>query len=103
MQPAASDSGAALGAALHLHHALPGARRAPALRDVYLGPGYDDDAIAAALGAENLACERVADPACHAAALLAEGKSSAGSRDAWSTAPAPWATARSWPTRAAPT
>ena len=74
VQPAASDSGAALGAALHLHHALPGARPTPALRDVYLGPGYDDDAIARALAAENLACERVADPAARAAALLAEGK-----------------------------
>ena len=74
VQPAASDSGAALGAALHLHHTLPGARRAPALRDVYLGPGYEDDAIAGVLAAENLPCERVADPAGHAAALLAEGK-----------------------------
>ena len=74
VQPAASDSGAALGAALHLHHALPGTRRAPALHDVYLGPGYDDDAIARALAAEGLACERVADPAGRAAALLAEGK-----------------------------
>ena len=70
VQPASSDSGAAL----HLHHALPGALREPALRDVYLGPGYNDDAIAAALAAENLACERVTDPAGRAAALLAEGK-----------------------------
>lgn len=74
VQPAAADNGAALGAALYLHHAIPGARRCPPLRDVYLGPEYSDAEIWIALNAAGLVAEKLHDVPCRAAALLAAGK-----------------------------
>ena len=45
IQPAAGDSGGALGAALFLFHALTGAPRVAPLANVYLGPSYSAASI----------------------------------------------------------
>jgi carbamoyltransferase len=73
VQPAAADNGAALGAALYLHHAL-GGERSPALRDVYLGPEFSEAQVHAALRESGLAFERSPDIAAAAARLIAGGK-----------------------------
>jgi len=70
--PGASDAGTALGAALLLS---PGTRerrssRSPAT--AFLGPSYDDDQIARAVGGR--AARRVADPASVAAERIAAGE-----------------------------
>jgi len=49
VQPAAGDAGGAMGAALWAWHDLMGKPRRWALEDAYLGPGYDDERIAADL------------------------------------------------------
>jgi carbamoyltransferase len=76
VQPAASDAGCALGAALATHQALAPAIRITPLRDAYLGPdvGSDDD-IAEALEAwaELIVRRRSVDLAHDVAALLASG------------------------------
>ena len=74
VQPAATDSGAALGAALHVHHTVFGGRRTAPLRDVYLGPEFPDAKIETALAAAGLSAEKCCDPEKRAAALLARGK-----------------------------
>lgn len=65
IQPAAGDAGGALGAALaYWHLALGGPRgdaKARAMRHAYLGPGYADIEIQAALDAAGARYERVAD------------------------------------------
>lgn len=73
VQPAAADNGAALGAALYLHHSL-GGQRAPALRDMGLGPEYDAAQVLAALEGSGLNCKLTENIAVTAAGLLAEGK-----------------------------
>src|SRR5206468_815949 len=45
VQSAAGDAGGAIGAAYTVWHQL-GGKRAPVMRHAYLGPGYDDKAIA---------------------------------------------------------
>jgi len=74
VQPAASDDGVALGAALAPY--LDGGGKLPnrAMRHAYLGPCFDDDAIEAVLRTYKLHYTRVADAAEPAADLLAEGK-----------------------------
>jgi carbamoyltransferase len=49
IQPAAGDSGAAMGAALWAHHEVVGAPRAPRRHDTLLGPQFSDAEIKAAL------------------------------------------------------
>jgi carbamoyltransferase len=73
IQPAAADNGAALGAALYLHHAL-GGQRSPPLRDAYLGPDYDEARVLEVLRGSGLSFEKVANIATRVAGLLAEGK-----------------------------
>ena len=73
VQPASADNGAALGAALWLHHAL-GGQRSPPLRDVYLGPEYSPARVLAALEASGLVYEKRADISEAAARLIADGK-----------------------------
>ena len=73
VQPASADNGAALGAALWLHHAL-GGQRSPPLRDVYLGPEYSPAQVLAALEASGLVYEKRSDISEAAARLIAEGK-----------------------------
>jgi carbamoyltransferase len=74
VQPAASDDGVALGAALAPY--LDGGGRLPsrAMRHVYLGPAFDDEAIETALKTYKLRYSRMSDPAATGAELLAKGK-----------------------------
>ena len=75
IQPAAYDAGTALGAALHVWHEGGGAR-APALEHVYLGPGYGEASLDAALAAARVPADRVGEEegARRAAAAIADGK-----------------------------
>ncbi len=63
LQPAASDAGGALGAALMAWHAYAGHDRTPdpddAMQGAYLGPAFSDDEIAAFLDREALPYEHV--------------------------------------------
>jgi carbamoyltransferase len=74
VQPAASDDGVALGAALAPF--LDRGQRLPlrAMRHAYLGSAFDDDAIASSLKTYKIRATRLSDPACTAAELLALGK-----------------------------
>ncbi|MGC1620300.1 MAG: carbamoyltransferase [Candidatus Acidiferrum sp.] len=74
VQPAASDDGVALGAALAPY--LDGGGRLPikAMRHAYLGPAFDDEAIESALRTYKLKYARLSDVAAKAAELLSNGK-----------------------------
>jgi carbamoyltransferase len=74
VQPAASDDGVALGAALAPY--LDGGGKLPnkEMRHGYWGPSFDDDAIENALRTYKLRYTRVSDPASSAAELLSQGK-----------------------------
>jgi len=74
VQPAASDDGVALGAALAPF--LDGGNRLPirAMRHAYLGPSFDDAAIETALTTYKIRASRLSDPAATAAELLSQGK-----------------------------
>jgi carbamoyltransferase len=74
VQPAASDDGVALGAAMVPY--LDGGGKLPKreMRNAYLGPSFDDEAIEAVLRTYKLRYTRVADAAEPAAELLAQGK-----------------------------
>ena len=102
VQPAASDDGVALGAALAPF--LDGGQRLPLkpMRHAYLGPSFDDDAIEAALKTYKIRSTRLSDPAATAAEFLSQAKSSAGFRGAWNSVRAPSAAAPFLPIRAIP-
>jgi carbamoyltransferase len=74
VQPAASDDGVALGAALAPY--MDGGGRLPmkAMRHAYLGPEFDDEAIESALKTYKLKYARLSDVATTAAELLSSGK-----------------------------
>jgi carbamoyltransferase len=74
VQPAASDDGVTLGAALmpYLDHG--GCLPNKAMRHAYLGPAFDDVAIENVLRTYKLRYSRVNDPAEAAAELLSSGK-----------------------------
>jgi len=74
VQPAASDDGVALGAALAPY--MDGGGKLPnkAMRHAYLGPEFDDEAIESALRTYKLNYTRVSDVAAAAAEMLAKGK-----------------------------
>src|SRR2546421_5198026 len=74
VQPAASDDGVALGAALAPY--LDGNRKLPnkAMRHGYWGPCFDDNAIESALRTYKLHYTKLSDPAPTAAELLAQRK-----------------------------
>ena len=74
VQPAASDDGVALGAALAPY--LDGGGKLPnkAMRHAYFGPAFDDEAIESALRTYKLRYTRLTDPAASAAELLSQGK-----------------------------
>jgi len=74
VQPAASDDGVTLGAALipYLDHG--GRLPNKSMRHAYLGPAFDDVAIEGVLRTYKLRYSRVADPAECAAELLSNGK-----------------------------
>ena len=74
VQPAASDDGVALGAALAPF--LDGGQRLPLkrMRHAYLGPAFDDSAIETALKTYKIRATQLADPAATAAEFLSQGK-----------------------------
>jgi carbamoyltransferase len=74
VQPAASDDGVALGAALVPF--LDNGQRLPLrpMRHAYLGPAFDDDAIESALKTYKIRYTRTADAAATAAEFLSNGK-----------------------------
>ena len=74
VQPAASDDGVALGAALAPY--LDRDNRLPnrAMRHAYFGPWFDDGAVETALKTYKLRYTHVSDPSATAAQLLSEGK-----------------------------
>lgn len=61
IQPAAGDSGGALGAALYAHHVLLGQPRSDTLEHAYWGASYADSAIADFLQSEGLPYREVPD------------------------------------------
>jgi len=63
IQPAAGDSGGALGAALHVHHALLGKPRSFILEKAYYGKEYADSEIKSFLDGSGIAYERFSDEA----------------------------------------
>jgi carbamoyltransferase len=73
VQPAATDDGAAIGAAVAAHDALGGGVPRYRLTDVYLGPEYDDDEIAAVLRTFKLRATHIPNVEAEVARLLAEG------------------------------
>src|SRR4029077_2972519 len=74
VQPAASDDGVAVGAALAPYMDHGGRLPNHIMRHAYLGPGYDDQEIEAVLRTYKLRHARLDDPAEAAAELLANGK-----------------------------
>jgi len=62
IQPAAGDSGGALGAALYAYHVLLGQTRKFVLDHCYWGQGYSETEVADALRAQNIPHERFDDP-----------------------------------------
>jgi len=74
VQPAASDDGVALGAALAPHLDRGGRLPNKAMRHAYLGPEFDDAAIETALRTYKLRYTPLNNPAETAAELLAHGK-----------------------------
>jgi len=74
VQPAATDDGVALGAALAPYLDNNGKLPNKAMRHGYWGPLFEDKAIETALRTYKLRYTELADPACAAAELLRQGK-----------------------------
>jgi carbamoyltransferase len=74
IQPAATDDGTAIGAALHAAASATGRFPHDRLEEVYLGPGYDEREIEGFLRTCKIAFTRPADVSREAAELLAQGK-----------------------------
>ena len=74
VQPAASDDGVALGAALAPYLENGGKLASRPMRHGYWGPAFDDESIEKALATYKLRYTRLPDPAATAAELLADGK-----------------------------
>lgn len=74
VQPGAHDAGTALGAALEAHHAVTGESPNSEMTHAYLGRGYGDAEVRAALERHRLPFTRPADFAGDVASLIAEGK-----------------------------
>jgi carbamoyltransferase len=74
VQPAASDDGVALGAALAPYLENNGRLPNKPMRHGYWGPSFDDESIEAALRIYKLRCTKLTDPAGAAAELLSQGK-----------------------------
>src|SRR5215470_17592181 len=73
-QPAASDDGVSLGAAMAPYLDNGGKLPIKEMRHAYLGPSFDDAAIESALRTYKIRCTHVADPAATAAEFLSSGK-----------------------------
>ncbi|HYG42623.1 MAG TPA: carbamoyltransferase C-terminal domain-containing protein, partial [Bordetella sp.] len=74
VQPAAGDSGTALGAALYVDHQRRAGPRRWLMEHAYLGPAYDDEEIERFLYRSRLAFRKLDDVAEEAAELLAQEK-----------------------------
>jgi carbamoyltransferase len=74
IQPAASDAGNALGAALWVFHQVLGQPRSWSMEHAYWGAEHSDADYVRALDHAGLGYRRVADPAATAAAAVAEGR-----------------------------
>ena len=74
VQPAASDDGVALGAALAPYLDHNGQLPMRPMRHAYLGPSFDDETIKKTLLTYKIRHQRISDPAAAAAQLLSEGK-----------------------------
>jgi carbamoyltransferase len=74
VQPAASDDGVALGAALAPYLENGGRLPNETMRHAYWGPCFDDAAVETALRTYKLSYTRLADPAATAADLLSQSK-----------------------------
>ncbi len=74
VQPAASDDGVALGAALAPYLENGGRSPMKAMRHAYFGPSFEDEAIESALRTYKLKYTRESDVASAAAELLSRGK-----------------------------
>ena len=74
VQPAASDDGVALGAALAPYLDSNGTLPSKAMRHGYWGPSFDDGAIESALKIYKIKHAKLSDPAVAAARLLSTGK-----------------------------
>lgn len=72
-QPAASDSGTALGAALHVSNGVLGMPR-PTKGFIYMGPEYSESQMEAALRKSGLNYKRMGDITTHVAQQISEGK-----------------------------
>jgi carbamoyltransferase len=73
VQPAASDAGNALGAALWVWHQRLGRPRGQAMTHAFYGAAWTDKAQAESVAGQGLEVRAVADPAEEAARLLADG------------------------------
>jgi carbamoyltransferase len=74
IQPAASDAGNALGAALWVWHQLLGRQRAWSMDHAFWGPEWSDATYKDVLAARKLPFREVGDPPAEAARLLADAK-----------------------------
>jgi carbamoyltransferase len=74
VQPAASDAGNALGAALWVWHQLLGRPREEAMTHAFFGAAWTEAEQAAALAGKGLEVRAVADPAEEAGRLLADSR-----------------------------
>jgi carbamoyltransferase len=70
IQPAAGDSGGALGAALYAHHVLLGLPRKFTLEHAYWGKSYTPDQIRRAIDERGFQIERVEDPERRASLMV---------------------------------
>lgn len=76
VQPAASDAGTALGAALYIYHNQKGNGEVPRCRmkSVYLGPEYSEEEILEVIKKYKLSLRPIVNPEREAAELIAAGK-----------------------------
>src|SRR6185295_15500245 len=74
VQPAATDDGAAIGAAIGAHKVIGAPLPRYRMTDAYLGPQFSDDEVAAVITTYKLPAHHVSNVEEVAAGLLAEGK-----------------------------
>jgi hypothetical protein len=89
IQPAADDSGLSLGAAYYVNHITYGNRKKGWLRNVFLGPEYDDKGVLAALEKSGLPYYVPEDRYAACSKLLAAGEILGWFQAGWNTGLAP--------------
>jgi predicted NodU family carbamoyl transferase len=96
VMPAAGDNGTAIGAAFYLWNHVLGKPRSLVHLDPYVGDGYSQSAVLAAIAECKLTAQKLADVETEAASYTRE-RSWAGSKVGWRSGHAPWAIEASWP------